>query len=224
MSALTGALVSGEVADPGYWVRHVREPVRFADAVAALRAAGVRTFVEVGPDAVLSAAGRAGTGAAEVWLPVLRRGRDEPRTRGARRWPGRTCAGCRWTGPGSTPGPGRGRVDLPTYAFRRQRYWLSARAGPADAAGLGQAAAGHPLLGAAVDLPATGGLVLTGRLSLAAQPWLADHVVAGRVLVPGAALAEMAVRAADEAGAGGWRSWSSRCRWWCRPAAGCRSR
>ena len=53
-----------------------------------------------------------------------------------------------------------------------------------------------------MDLPATGGLVLTGRLSLAAQPWLAGHVIAGQVLVPGAAIAEMVVRAADEAGCG----------------------
>ena len=73
------------------------------------------------------------------------------------------------------------------------------RAG-ADAAGLGLEAAGHPLLGAAVELPGPGGLVLTGRLSAAAQPWLADHVVAGQVLVPGTALAEMALRAGDEAG------------------------
>ena len=53
-----------------------------------------------------------------------------------------------------------------------------------------------------MELPAAGGLVLTGRLSLADHPWLADHVVAGEVLVPGTALVEMAVRAGDEAGCG----------------------
>ncbi|WP_307806884.1 polyketide synthase dehydratase domain-containing protein, partial [Streptomyces sp. FH025] len=71
-----------------------------------------------------------------------------------------------------------------------------------NAVGLGQSPARHPLLGAAVALPASGGVVLTGRLSLSGQPWLADHVVAGRVVVPGAALVEMVVRAGDEAGCG----------------------
>ncbi|MBO1420465.1 polyketide synthase dehydratase domain-containing protein, partial [Streptomyces sp. FH025] len=67
---------------------------------------------------------------------------------------------------------------------------------------LGLETPGHPLLGAAMALPASGGVVLTGRLSLSAQPWLADHVVAGQVVVPGAALVEMVVRAGDEAGCG----------------------
>ena len=199
VSALTGALASGEVTDPGYWVRHVREPVRFADAVAALRAAGVRTFVEMGPDPVLSVL--AGEEAGEVWLPVLRRGRDEPRTVVAA-VAGAYVRGVPVDWAGFYAGSGVRRVDLPTYAFRHQRFWLSGGSGPVDAAGLGQAAAGHPLLGAAVDLPASGGLVLTGRLSLAALSWLGDHVVAGRVLLPGTAVAEMVVRAADEAGCG----------------------
>ena len=91
VSALSGRLVTDEVTDPQYWVRHVREPVRFADAVNALRAAGVRTFTEIGPDGVLATMGPQtrpapnGAGPApavgdETWLPVLRRGRDEPRT------------------------------------------------------------------------------------------------------------------------------------------------
>ncbi|MBL1121059.1 SDR family NAD(P)-dependent oxidoreductase, partial [Streptomyces sp. 110] len=58
----------------------------------------------------------------------------------------------------------------------------------------------HPLLTAAVHLPDTGGTVLTGRLSLTTHPWLADHTVSGAVLLPGAAMAELAIRAGDETG------------------------
>jgi polyketide synthase 12 len=199
VSALTGTLADGNLADPGFWVRHVREPVRFADAVTALRAAGVRTFVELGPDGALSVQGLQAAAPGEVWLPLLRRDADEPRALLD------AVAGLHVRGGpvdwAAVLGGGR-RVDLPAYAFRHQRFWGTGRAGPADAAGLGLSTADHPLLGAAVDLPASGGLVLTGQVSLAAQSWLADHVVAGRALMPAAALAEMALRAGDEAGCG----------------------
>ena len=199
VSALTGQpLTAGEVTDPGYWVAHVREPVRFADAVGALRGAGVRTFIEAGPDGILSGIGPAAGDPEqdEAWLPVLRRDRDEPQT-------AVTAVAGAWARGVTVDWPvvlgGGRRVSLPPRAFHHRRYWLSA-APAADAAGLGQEPAGHPLLGAAVELPASGSLVLTGRLSVRAQPWLADHVIAGRVLVPGTALAEMAMRAATAAG------------------------
>ncbi|MHC3412711.1 hypothetical protein, partial [Streptomyces sp. DT17] len=78
VSGLTGG-VSEEIGSPGYWVRHVREAVRFADAVAYTAAHGVTSFVEIGPDAVL-----AGMGAQSVedglFVPVQRRSRSEAQT------------------------------------------------------------------------------------------------------------------------------------------------
>jgi mycoketide-CoA synthase len=204
VSALTGTLAGDRVCDPGYWVSHVREPVRFADAARALREAGAGTFIEVGPGGVLAGMGPQtrtgpdGDDGDEVWLPALRPGRDETRAvvlaaagafaRGA---------AVDWE---RVLGGGR-VVELPTYAFQRERYWLGGR-GAGDAAGLGLTGAGHPLLGAVVEVPGDGTLVLAGRVSAGAQPWLGDHVIGGRVLVPGAALAEAAARAGALAGCG----------------------
>jgi NADPH:quinone reductase-like Zn-dependent oxidoreductase len=173
----------GAVTDPGYWVRQVRRTVRFADGVRHLRGQGVSTFVELGPDPVLSAH-------VESAIPTLRRGRDEVETvLGA--------VGSAWTRGVDVDWarllPGGKRIDLPVYPFQRTRYWLTTRSVPSDGVG-------HPLLDAAVSLASSGDLVLTGRLSVAALPWLADHVVLGRILLPGTAFVELALRAGEQAG------------------------
>ncbi|MFJ3232129.1 SDR family NAD(P)-dependent oxidoreductase [Streptomyces sp. NPDC086787] len=198
VSTLTGNAVSyDDLSDPTYWVRHVREAVRFADAVATLDGRGVRTFLELGPDAVLTAMA-ADTGTEATPVAGLRRDRNEPRAlvEALTRLPAVDWAA--YFGPGRTP------VDLPTYAFQHESYWLDGYTGASrgDVAGAGQTDAEHPLLSAAVELPDSDGVLFTGRLSLAAQPWLAEHAVNGSVLVPGAALVEMAVRAGDQVGAG----------------------
>ncbi|PYC78533.1 3-ketoacyl-ACP reductase [Streptomyces tateyamensis] len=204
VSNVSGALATAEeLTDPEYWVRHVREAVRFADGLRTLVDLGVDTFLELGPDAVLSAMGQECLTEGQhdtVFAAALRRDRDEQRellaalglahARGAEVDWAAFYAGT----------PAR-RVELPTYAFQRRRFWLSPpRATAGDPAGLGQVAAAHPLLGAVVTLAGADGVLLTGRVSLQAQPWLADHVVAGVALLPGTAFVELAVRAGDQVG------------------------
>ncbi|MCC3770412.1 type I polyketide synthase, partial [Streptomyces sp. UNOC14_S4] len=205
VSNLTGAVVAAdEMRLPEFWVRHVREAVRFLDGVRALRAAGATTFVELGPDGVLSAmAEECLTDTAEAadvaFVPVLRTGRPEARTL-ATALALAHVRGVTVDWAAFYAGTGAARVTLPTYAFQRRRYWLDVGISAEDVASAGLATAGHPLLGAAVELPDTGGFVFTGRLSLRSHPWLADHAVMDTVLLPGTAFVELALRAGEEAG------------------------
>ncbi|MBQ0851997.1 acyltransferase domain-containing protein [Streptomyces sp. BH-SS-21] len=200
VSNLTGAVAGPEIATADYWVRHVRGAVRFGQGVQTLRAEGVRTCLELGPSGVLSALARtvpAGPGSADaavpVLLPLLRPGRSEAHTLTAALARARA-SGVNWGAAGDVR-----MVELPTYPFERQRYWLRAPAPAGSAAGLGLDDAGHTLLSTATELP-DGGHLFTGRISLAAQPWLADHTILGTVLLPGTALVELAMHAAGATG------------------------
>ncbi|MCW7989053.1 hypothetical protein XF35_28335, partial [Streptomyces platensis subsp. clarensis] len=200
VSNLTGRLAEpAELRDPEYWVRHVREAVRFHDGIQAAHADGVTTFLELGPGGVLSAMGRdcLPDDDTVTFQPSLRAPFADAEAL-LKALTGLWTRGVRVDRAALLPG-GR-RVDLPTYAFQRQRYWLEGAAGGADVTSAGLGAGNHPLLGAVLPLPGSDGFLLTGRLSLATHPWLADHVVLGTVVVPGSALVELAVQAGDQAG------------------------
>ncbi|MGW7442896.1 type I polyketide synthase [Kitasatospora sp. NPDC054795] len=194
-SSVTGGLLDTKSLGAEYWYRNIRQTVEFERATRSLLAAGHRVFIESGPQPALMYAiedTAADAGAPETLvLDTLRRGAGglrrlqlalaEAHVRGLRVDWERLFAGT-----------GAQRVDLPTYAFQRRRYWLDALPADRDQAAAGQSAADHPLLGAAVELPDDAGTLFTGRLSSATHPWLADHAVAGAVILPGAALVELA--------------------------------
>ncbi|MFE6689180.1 type I polyketide synthase [Streptomyces sp. NPDC057743] len=217
VSTLTGEVASAdELCSPAYWVRQVREAVRFAAAVRTAADAGVTRFVEVGPDGVLTALAAGtladadtGTGTGTGIDAETETGRatcvaTQRADRDAEHTLVTALAQLHTVGVSVDFGPavvGGRTVELPTYAFQRRRYWVQTsplRAGDLPSVGLGTV--GHPLLGAAVTLADSGQVVLTGRLSLSSQPWLADHAVLGSVVLPGTAFVELAVRAGDQVG------------------------
>ncbi|MFE3639208.1 SDR family NAD(P)-dependent oxidoreductase, partial [Streptomyces sp. NPDC059168] len=200
VSHLTGALATDEIASAGFWVRHVRDAVRFLDGIRTLADRNVAHYIELGPDGVLSALAQARpTGDTAALVPLLRRGRPETETlTGALARLHVRGVSVDWAA--YYAGTGARRVDLPTYAFQRETYWLDAGRPLGDVSAAGLGSAGHPLLGATVALAGTDGFLCTGRLSLDTHPWLADHAVMGSVVLPGTAFVELAVRAGDQVG------------------------
>ncbi|EME96752.1 beta-ketoacyl synthase [Streptomyces mobaraensis NBRC 13819 = DSM 40847] len=204
-STVTAGRIDTAALTSDYWITNLRQRVRFAETVEALLADGYRVFVEASPHPVLTLGLQETFEAADadaVTVPTLRRD-GGGLARLAQSLGDAFGAGCavRWAK--WFAAPGGPALDLPTYPFQRRRYWLEAPAGGQDAAALGLAPAGHPLLGAATELAAGGVRLLTGRIGRHSHPWLAQHTLFGTALVPASVLTEWALRAADEAGCAG---------------------
>ncbi|WP_146610741.1 type I polyketide synthase, partial [Streptomyces sp. DvalAA-21] len=203
-STVTAQQIDTTELDAEYWFRNLRGTVEFETVVRLLLTDGYDTFVESSAHPVLVPGVQEtidGTHASARSLGTLRRDSGDL-ARFLRSAADAFTAGAvaRW----SPPDQGRGRhVTLPTYPFQRTRYWLTPDTGRRDVAAVGLTAAGHPLLGAVTEGAAS--TVFTGRISLATHPWLADHGVAGTVVLPGAAFVELAVHAADLVGCGSVR-------------------
>ncbi|MEV5955791.1 type I polyketide synthase [Streptomyces sp. NPDC051987] len=197
-STVTGEEADTTGLDAEYWYSNLREPVRFDETVRGLIAQGYGAFVEMSPHPVLTVpveeiAGE--TGRDVVAVGSLRRGQGgldrlhlslaQAYVRGV---------------PVTWASPSARSVDLPTYPFQRERFWLDAGT-EADVSAAGLLPSEHPFLAAELGLAgSTRGAVFTGRLSLATHPWLAGHAAAGTVLLPGTAFVELALWAGAELG------------------------
>ncbi|MCB9896965.1 MAG: SDR family NAD(P)-dependent oxidoreductase [Planctomycetes bacterium] len=188
--------VRDELTTPEYWVRHVREPVRFVEGMTALAAQDCDAFVEIGPAPVLlGMARRFVDEGGRAWLPSLRPGTGD-------------CArllesvaellvrGAPIDGEALFRGTGARRCALPTHPFQREEHWLPGRRAHARRE---VAPGAHPLLGAALDSPALPSDVRVHETRLAERDprWLADHRAYDAVVLPAAAFVELALAAGD---------------------------
>ncbi|MBI0299655.1 SDR family NAD(P)-dependent oxidoreductase, partial [Streptomyces sp. PRKS01-29] len=192
--------------DAGYWYRNLRSTVRFAPSIERLLEEDFRAFVEVSAHPVLTMSIEAAAERADAG-PVMVTGtlrRDE----GGMRRVLTSLAEAYVRGVPVNWSALIGdlsahtALDLPTYAFQHQHYWLKSGPRTREVTAVGLVGAQHPLLGAWVELPDLGGALFTSRLSLSSHPWLADHTVSGTAVLPGSAFVELAVRAGDEVGCG----------------------
>ena len=185
--------------DEEYWYRNLRQTVQLHATVQRLLADGYHTFIEVSPHPVLTpslqeTADDAYTGEL-VLLHTLHRDRGD--------WSGmlQAAAQAHTRGlPVTWPAPGRaGRVDLPTYAFQHQRYWLDAPVAQTNPGHYGLATTHHPILTANTQLPDDSHLFM-GRLTTDAQPWTVDHTVSTTTILPATAHLDLTFTAAGRFG------------------------
>lgn len=198
--------VTGEVASPSelctaeYWVRHIREPVRFNAGMRSIEQRGKHIFIEVGPSAVLTSLGKQCIRAKDhLWLSSLHP--DEKDTRLILKslaqlyTAGQTVA---WSG--YHHGSGARKIELPSYPFERKRYWLPVTGKKHGKHSSTAVEAHHPLLGREITTPEqrqAGIREFASELSASAPAYLADHVVMGQVVFPGAGYVEILLALQD---------------------------
>ncbi|MEY9911166.1 acyl transferase domain-containing protein/thioesterase domain-containing protein/acyl carrier protein [Catenulispora sp. MAP12-49] len=188
-STLHSAWMTGTEADTTYWYDNLRHPVAFHPAIRTLIDTNHHYFIEVSPHPVLTTSI---TDAAAAAVETLRRDHgDTTQLTTALAQLHTTGRPLDWQ-PLLTPAQ---PIDLPTYPFQHQNYWLKPSPTTGDLAAAGLDQAHHPLLSAALGLADSTGLVLTGRLSTESAPWTVDHTIGGAVLFPGTGFAELALHA-----------------------------
>ncbi|MFB8175581.1 SDR family oxidoreductase [Streptomyces sp. NPDC055966] len=195
VSNVTGRLARfREIGTPDYWVRHIGEPVRFLDGIRAVAKRGRHAMVEIGPQAGLTALARRGVSVEDhLWLASLRR-RDTTTATTLTALADYYAAGLNvsWTGyHAGHPAPAR--VDLPTYAFQRKRYWLPSVTPRRTATG---GPARHPLLGTEERF-ASGVREFNAEFTAEELGALADLADGGRTVLPAGAYVDLLLAVQD---------------------------
>ncbi|MEU6085291.1 SDR family oxidoreductase [Streptomyces sp. NPDC047085] len=195
ISNVTGRLARfREIGDPDYWVRHIGEPVRFLDGIRAVAKRGRHALIEIGPQAGLTALARRGVTVEDhLWLASLRR-RDTTTATTLTALADYYAAGLTVSWADYHAGhPAPARVDLPTYAFQRKRYWLPSVTPRRSAA---NGTARHLLLGTEERF-ASGVREFTAEFTTEELGALADLADGGRTVLPAGAYVDLLLAVQD---------------------------
>lgn len=194
ISNVTGAQATkGQVTDPRYWCDHVLQPVRFADAISHLYNARYTTFVEIGPNPTLLGMGQRclpnGVGS---WLPSLRQGKEDWQTMlDSLAHLYTSGAEVNWNG--FDREYAHQKVILPTYPYQRERFWVSS--GTSQPRKLKRSE--YPLLGTQLNNAGIREIIFESQIGLGEFPFLADHRILGKIILPSPAYMEMMLSATE---------------------------
>ncbi len=205
ISQLTDLLEESQIKiDAAYWRDHIRQPVRFFQAMEILDRKGCELFLEIGPHPILLGMGSRclPNKNIEVWLPSLRKEQENWQqllitlgklfVRNLNLDWQRFYQGYKYQ-----------KISLPTYPFERDRYWLDVDSYfenhlRQSKGHLASERSIHPILGSRLHLALKQQIIFRSDLSLETLAYIKDHRVLGAVILPGAAYFEMALTAAVE--------------------------
>ncbi|MEH2048357.1 type I polyketide synthase [Nostoc sp.] len=200
ISNVTGELATSEVATPEYWCRHIRQPVRFAASMKSLEKQGVEVLVEIGPKPILLGMGRLCLPEHKgLWLPSLHPAQGDWQqlltTLGQLSVRG---VPLNWVG--FDQDYSRHRLQLPTYPFQRQRYWIEATDNGNGFKPLFQnngirSKTLHPLLGQQLYIAGSQEIRFESQVSQNSPIWLNDHHVFETPIFPATGYLEIALAA-----------------------------
>ena len=194
---LTSSLVHAEVQSAEYWCRHVRQPVNFAASMQTLYQQGIEVFLELGPQPTLLGMGRRCLpDDVGVWLPSLRKGREDWRQL-LHSLASLYVQGAAVDWPGFHRDYASSKVALPTYPFQYQRHWMEVAETSKDRPAGSAFDWLHPLVGRKITSPLLQETLFESPFSAAALPLLDDHRIFGQLVVSGASHISLILGAAE---------------------------